>query len=504
MLSKKTLIALVLLVGQGVALYFITRSQKTVGGKKVIPAIAAKDVRKVVLTKGAAAVELVREDPPGAAAGTPDGGAAPESNWKMVKPVAYAADKGAVKTLLERLEKMNVAAEAISKKTEWHDDKFGVGDKTGTKVELFGAGDASLVTLILGKSEGGRTFLRKPGEDAVYQATGIMGYAFEKKPEDWRDKVIFEAKDEDITKVEVKGAETLVLERDTKDKNKWAALVPSGLKLDQGKAQGVARTLAGLRAKEFADNEKPEATGLAAPEAAVVGHLRGGKTITLLIGKKKGQADQYVKRPDAATIFVVGSWQIEQLNRKPADVKEKEPVIAKPAGADVERIALRGPQGAVTLERTGPSAWKMTAPEAAEAEVKAVQEVFAEVQKLNVPETTHGAKDKHAEYDLGAKGLRVELFGKGGARLSAFVIGKEDKGQTYLRRVGDDKVYKTYGLRRAVFARAPAAWRKGAPPLPGGDGHGHGPGGHGGPKPPGKPIQLKVPPMKATPPAPRK
>ena len=34
--------------------------------------------------------------------------------------------------------------------------------------------------------------------------------------------------------------------------------------------------------------------------------------------------------------------------------------------------------------------------------------------------------------------MRVELFGKGGARLSAFIIGKEDKGQTYLRRVGDD------------------------------------------------------------------
>ena len=506
MLSKKTLLALVLLVGQGAALYFITRSQKTAGAQRVVPAVAAKDVRRVVVTKGAASVELVRDDPPGAPAGTPDGGAAPESNWKLTKPVAYAADRAAVKTLLERIEKMNIAFDAISKKTEWHDEKFGVGDKTGTKLELFGAGEVALVTLILGKSEGGRTFLRKPGEDAVYQATGIMNYAFDKKPEDWRDKVIFDAKDEDVSRVEVKGAETLVLERDTKDKTKWTALNPAGLKLDQGKAQGIARTMAGLRAKEFAEGEKPEATGLSAPEVAVIAHLKSGKALTLLVGKKKGQADYYVKRADAATVFVVGAWQVEQLNRKPADVKEKEPIIAKPAGADVGRIVIAGGVGGVTLERTGPSAWKMTAPEATEAETRAVQEIFAEVQKLNVPEATHGGKEKHAEFDLAQKGVRVELFGTGGARLSSFIIGKEDKGQTYLRKVGDDKVYKTYGLRRAVFDRAPAGWKKGAPPAPGAgdDGHGHGPGGHAGPggPPKGQRIQVKMPPMKAPSPAP--
>jgi hypothetical protein len=459
MLSKKTYVALALVVVQVIVLIVVTRSPKKGARATVIPAIAAADVRKIVLSKGSDTVELVRDESTVGAA-TPDGGAPPDPSWNLKKPVEYAADKAAVKTLLERLEKMTVSADSISQKKEWHDEKFGVGDKAGWKIELFGRDNNPMASFILGKSEGGRSFLRKIGDDAVYQATGIMSYAYDKKPDDWRDKVIFDFKEDQIAKVEVRGAEMVVLVRDPKDAKKWVLEEPKGMKLDEPKAAGVARTMATLRAKEFAAKDtKPEAAGLDKPQAVVTVQMKEGQSHALLIGKKKSDQDVYVKRPDKETIYVIGSWQAEQLHRKPADLKEKAPIIPKPAPEDVSRIVIGVKGKPTTLNFVGRD-WRITSPLSARADQNAVQTVLAEVRKLNVPESTWGGAEKHAEFELDdAKGLRVELFGKGGQKLSAFLIGKEDKGQTYLRKVGDSKVYKTYGLNRSAFNKAPEAWR---------------------------------------------
>ena len=222
----------------------------------------------------------------------------------------------------------------------------------------------------------------------------------------------------------------------------------------------MARTFATLRAKEFAPKEtKLEAAGLDRPQAVVTVQMKNGQPHALLIGKKKSDQDVYVKRPDKETIFLIGSWQAEQLHRKPADLKEKEPVIPKPAPEEVARIVVGVKGRPTTLQFVGRE-WRITSPLSTRADQNAVQNLLAEVRKMNVPESTWGGAEKHAEYELDeARALRVELFGKGGQRLSAFFIGKEDKGQTYLRKVGDSKVYKTYGLNRAAFAKTPDAWR---------------------------------------------
>jgi len=344
MISKKTIVALVLVAVQGVLLFMVNKSQsKKSSASTVQGAISAASVHKITLAKGADAVEIERAElaSPLPSAATADGGAPPaEGGWKMTKPIVYAADKGLVKTLLERLEKMIVSGEPISKKTEWHDDKFGVGDKTGTKVTLTNKEGGTVATFFLGKSEGGRTFFRKPGDDAVYQATGIMSYAFDKKPAEWRDKTIFELKEDDVVRVEIRGPEGVVFARAPADMKKWAASDPAGLKLDQGKAAAIARAFATLRAKEFAEGEKPEATGLTKPETMIVATTKDGKSHTLLVGKKKAQ-DFYVKRAGSDTVFLIGSFQAEQLVKKASELKEKEPVVASGDGG-----VAPGPKGA--------------------------------------------------------------------------------------------------------------------------------------------------------------
>ncbi len=157
---------------------------------------------------------------------------------------------------------------------------------------------------------------------------------------------------------------------------------------------------------------------------------------------------------------MIGSYQAEQLLKKASELKEKEPVIAKPAAAEVRTIKIASPAGKVALARAGAAdAWRLTQPFAADADPGAVKAIFAEIDKMNVPDATQGGKEKHAEYQLDQRGTRVELAGAGGKVLTAFVIGKEDKGQTYVRKAGDDKVYKTYGLARALFEKPADKWR---------------------------------------------
>lgn len=465
MISKKTVAALVLVGVQLAVLVFVVgKDKKKSAATSALPPITASKVYKLTLQKGTDGVELVREDGAAAAGATGvDGGLPPpEALWKLTKPSAYAADKALVKTLLERLEKMSAAGEPISKKTEWHDEKFGVGDKTGTRIELWSQDGGLLASMILGKTEGGRTFLRKPGEDAVYGATGIVAYAFDKKPAEWRDKTIFDLKEEDLTTLAVRGAEPALLARDAADPKKWTFAEPAGWKLDQGKAQSLGRAFAQLKAKEFGEGTETDAlTGFSKPEAAVVATTRDGKQHTLIVGRKKGQ-DSYVKRGDLPTLFVLGTFQVEQLVKKATELKEKEPIIPKPEPKDVQSVTLRSAAGAVTLTRTG-DAWELSGAAQGPADAGAVQRLLGEVQRLNVPEATHGGQEKHAAYEVDAKGLRVELRGAGGAVLSAFILGKEDKGQTALRKAGDAKIYKTYGLQRAAFDKPALAWKAGAP-----------------------------------------
>jgi len=80
----------------------------------------------------------------------------------------------------------------------------------------------------------------------------------------------------------------------------------------------VITQLSTLVAVDFADNAKPEQTGLDSPENTISASLRNGKQYKVLIGKKKDEDNFYVKMADKPQVFLVRKFMIDQINNVPS------------------------------------------------------------------------------------------------------------------------------------------------------------------------------------------
>jgi hypothetical protein len=92
---------------------------------------------------------------------------------------------------------------------------------------------------------------------------------------------------------------------------------------------GTLQAMATLRANDFADDKKPEDTGLAKPGLTVTAVAKG-KPYVLQVGNTVGE-DTYVKTPDDPTIYTIKKYQLERIAHKPIDFRDKTLVKAKEA-----------------------------------------------------------------------------------------------------------------------------------------------------------------------------
>jgi hypothetical protein len=128
---------------------------------------------------------------------------------------------------------------------------------------------------------------------------------------------------------------------------------------DKSVASGMASLLATWKANDFADAAKPEETGLDTPELTVTVSLKNGKQQTALVGKKKGDDDWYVKLADNPQIFLVKKFNIDRLNKRPIDFRDKTMCNLK--SDELTEVAVTHDKDSFTLAKLG-SAWKATKP----------------------------------------------------------------------------------------------------------------------------------------------
>jgi hypothetical protein len=284
--------------------------------------------------------------------------------YKIEKPIDYPADKDATKAAFEALTKMefdNVVSDQKSRQGELE-----VGED-GLRV-VVKKGDKTLADLRIGKTANQMTMVRVEGKNEVWSTSGIFKYQFDKDTNGWRDKSItsFDEKDADKLQVESKGGAKIVLRKPAPLDAGAAAtewqLVESSVKvepLDKSVATSIVSQLATWKANDFADNAKPEETGLDSPELTVTVTLRNGKEQTVLIGKKKGEEDFYVKRADKPQVFLVKKYSIERVNKRPIEFRDK--TICNLKSDELTEVAVTHDKDSFTLSKQG-TAWKATKP----------------------------------------------------------------------------------------------------------------------------------------------
>ena len=144
------------------------------------------------------------------------------------------------------------------------------------------------------------------------------------------------------------------------NEDKWE-VVESAVKidkLDNAVPNGIVSSLASWKTNDFADGTTLAEAGLDAPALTVTVGLKGGKSVTALVGGKKGD-DFYVKKADAPQIFLVKKYNLDKINKRPLDFRDK--TLCDLAVADLSEISVVSGDKSFTLAKSGAD-WKATKP----------------------------------------------------------------------------------------------------------------------------------------------
>src|SRR4030095_16694315 len=78
----------------------------------------------------------------------------------------------------------------------------------------------------------------------------------------------------------------------------------------------------------------------------------------------KGEEDYYLKRADQPTVFLVKKYNLERINKRPQEFRDK--TICNLHDSEISGLAVNREKDAFTLakdaKKTGDAAWKLTRP----------------------------------------------------------------------------------------------------------------------------------------------
>ena len=229
--------------------------------------------------------------------------------WEIVSPKKYKASSSAIRGLFSKLERLEFW-DVLSKNPADFKD-LGVDDASATRLRVF-AGDKLLADMLVGKTitatVGDRkqtyTAVRKFGTNVVWKMGGSARYIFDKPLEKWRDDYIVNKSRDHMALLAMVDKDDIIAatrnpdESDSAKKYRnWELLSakPEIRALDQTDLGRVASTLSRLRAKDFADDAKPDQVGLDTPRRLVIAVFKKKTT------DKAQRADDKTKKADDKT-----------------------------------------------------------------------------------------------------------------------------------------------------------------------------------------------------------
>jgi hypothetical protein len=354
-MNRKSLTAVGVFVVLGlvalVALRQPEKGERATDRERPLAKISAAELDTLQITRGGATTVVKRE----------------AGKLTVTAPVNYPGDDTGGKAAFEAVEKLTLADLVTENKAK--QAEFEVDDAKAIHVvaKAEKAGGKVLADFFVGKVVGAGTMVRLAGKDEIWQASGGLRGAFDREPADWRDRSIttFSTADAEMLTVKAKDGTVAIVKRvGAPNDDKWELVtsVPKlgpADKLDNSVPVGIISTLASWKANGFVDGAPPKDGGFDAPRFTITIALKGGKTVTVLIGNKKGEDDTYVKAGDAPQIFIVKKFNLDRLAKRPVEFKDK--TVCDLAEGDLAEVAVVNGADSFTLSHAA-GAWKATKP----------------------------------------------------------------------------------------------------------------------------------------------
>jgi hypothetical protein len=243
--------------------------------------------------------------------------------WLISETDDFTADPQLVNNALDAID--GLLRDTIVSKNPEKQDIFEVTPTKGVEVKVSDADQKMLAHFYIGKtaSDFFSTYLRKEGSDEVLQVGSITS-TFDKDIKAWRDKTVLSFSPDTVTQLLLKtGTGEIFLEKD--EEGKWKITKPINAPAKNDALTNILRTLSSLKALDFAKDYDITAYQLDVPQITVTVILKDQEEKRLLIGKLDEEKSQYYAKNQAKkTIFLIGKFQFDTLNKTVEELKEEE------------------------------------------------------------------------------------------------------------------------------------------------------------------------------------
>ena len=419
---KSTIALVVVLVGLGAYIYFVTWKQPeggaADGGKKqdkVFAGLDSSKIEEVKLTSAAGDATVVKKDAGG---------------WQVVQPMAAKADESEIGSVTSALASTEITRVVDENPTNLND--YGLSNPR-IEVDFKAAGDNDYRKLMIGSKTptGGDLYAKRNDEKKVFLIPSFQETTLNRTTFDLRDKGLLKFDREKVDGIDVAaGGKTIGMAKDGAD---WKLTKPVQAKADFGSVEGLVGRLQTAQMKSIAADQASPADlkkyGLDKPEATVNLNI-GSSRATLLVGGKASDNTVYARDASKPAVVTIETALLDDLKKDADTYRRKDLFEFRPFNATHIELSRNGQT--IVLDRVKgqndkPDTWKRVSPSGGDVDKEKMDSLLAKLSNMRassfVDSTAKTGLDKPAltvsvKFDEGKKEEKV-TFGQSGADVFA-------------------------------------------------------------------------------------
>lgn len=262
-----------------------------------------------------------------------------QGRWRIVHPLEAAADDATVGAILSALNTSEVKRTVEEKPTEADLQNYGL-DKPEVKALVSLRNGIALPPIFVGATTpvGNSAYIRRGADAGVLLTDASLRSNLVRKLKDLRNKRILEVGPDAVKQLVIRGSKgDFALEKKGEE---WFIDRPRYYRADQEQVKGLLSIIRGISAQDFIDESPPELKkyGLDKPRfkiAVFMGEEEGHHEI-LFGNKREGKDEVYAIVDAKGTVYTIGEFSFDQLNKQLTDFL-KEEKKASPAASGAKK-----------------------------------------------------------------------------------------------------------------------------------------------------------------------
>jgi hypothetical protein len=369
---------------------------------------------------------------------------ATSGKWKVVAPIVQPGDAALI-SQLTAVFRREILADVQVDSGNLKDYKLDAAG--GIVVEIWTDGPQPAASFTVGGDfPGGSSFVRMSGDDAVYRARLGGRKRYDRRPADWRNRVVVDLVEADIQGVTIEtqgGAPIHMVRQPTESETgdgPWILDPDPGWGLNPDALQNIVQSLGKTRAASILNDDFDG--GFSPPKANITVVDKSGVEMVLAIGSRLVEGAAFLRVSGRTGVYAVAQASIAPLLQGSTELKDQ--TLFRVAAEDMARLIYYQRKIKVELApNPATGVWSISSPAGVVADVAAIQNA---VDTLSHPQSAGEAEPgSSARTGLGRPLMVFEVQKKDGSK-EALIIGKpfrNEEGDTmfFMKTQNSETVY---------------------------------------------------------------